>query len=162
MKKILASWLLAMCAFSAHAGVVNGSGFLVNADVDWYSFTNTNAGLVNIYAAQAAPGDFDSVLFLFRDDGSLDTADFIQYDDDGGSGLESLISLVLGTGDYLLAVATHGAWYDPLPIHGGHHGSTAYNLAISGDFVSGNVPEPASIALLGLGLAAFAFRRKQA
>lgn len=170
MKKILASFALLATVGVAQAGVVTGSGLLVNEAVDWYSFNNASAGLVNISAIETVNdnSDFDSVLFLFRNDGNLTVDDFIAYDDDGGngpSGLESLLSLSLAGGNYLVAVATHGADYNPLPISGGHHTGTDYSLNIRGDNVIGNtVPEPVSTALVGLGLlaAGFARKRKQA
>jgi hypothetical protein len=165
VKKLMAAVFACATACAAHAGVVNGSGYLVNGDIDWYGFTNTASGTVNISAVETTPdnSDFDSVLYLFRDDGNLTDDDFIAYDDDSGGGdsfLESWLSLVLNAGDYLLAVGTHGASL-PLPIGGGHHGGTDYTLTISGDNVSGQVPEPVSLSLLGIALAAISMTRKK-
>ncbi len=167
VKKLLSSFALCAVAGAAQAGVVSGSGVLVNQDVDWYSFSTTSAGLVTIRATETVDdnSDFDPVLFLFRDDGVLTTDDFIEYNDDSGggpSGLESLINRNLAAGNFLVAVATHGAWYNPLPIQGGHHVGTDYNLVVRGDFVTGNaVPEPSSWALVGLGLLGASLARKR-
>lgn len=166
MKKTLAALAVFALAASAQAGVVSGSGLLVNQDVDWYSFTNTAAGLVTINATETVNdnSDFDSVLFLFRDDGNLTADDFIAFDDDGGGGpsfLESLINANLGAGSFLVAVATHGAAFNAPTISGGHHTGTDYTLSIRGDNVTGTIPEPTSWALVGLGLVAAGVARKR-
>ena len=56
-------------------------------------------------------GNGDPYLYLFRDDGSLDAADFVAQDDDGGLGsdgstswLDSYLSLSLAAGDYIAMV----------------------------------------------------------
>jgi Bacterial pre-peptidase C-terminal domain/PEP-CTERM motif len=167
MKKLIASLALLAAASVAQAGLVTGSGFLVNQAVDWYSFSSTTAGTVTIRATETVVdgSDFDPVIFLLRNDGNLTADDFIAYDDDSGSGpsgLESLLIENLAAGNYWLAVATHGAQYIAPNITGGHHLETDYTLSISGDGVVGNnVPEPASWALAGLGLLAAGVARKR-
>lgn len=115
------------------------SGLLVNGDVDDYYFSTTGSGLVTINAKETVDddSDFDSVILLYADDGSPDLANFIAYDDDSGGGpsdLESLLSLTLNTGNYLVRVGTHG-----FNENGGvgHHTGTDYTLSIVGDFVAG-------------------------
>ena len=149
-KKSIVSLALLAAVGVANAGVVSGSGFLVNEAVDWYSFSTTAAGSVTISAVETVNNDnsdFDSVLYLLRNDGSLTADDFIAYDDDSGLGLESLLNINLGVGNYFLAVATHGAQFVAPNIVNGHHSGTDYTLSIRGDGVIGTaVPEPESLA----------------
>ena len=63
---------------------------------------------------------FDTELFLFQDDGSLDAGDFIAYNgdsdltfDDGSiNSLDSYLSLTLNAGDYLLAIGAYSLSLD--------------------------------------------------
>jgi len=63
---------------------------------------------------------FDTELFLFQDDGSLDAGDFIAYNgdsdltfDDGSiNSLDSYLSLTLNAGDYLFAIGAYSLSLD--------------------------------------------------
>lgn len=73
------------------------------------------------------------------------------FDDDSGAGLDSLINFTAGySGQYLAGIAE---------IVGR---DMSWTLSVTGSTFTGNVPEPTSLALLGLGLAGLgAMRRKQ-
>ena len=168
----------ALCATTAHAGLITGSGLLVGGAIDDYHFSVTATGVVTMHAAETVVGDngafvFDTEINLFRDDGSLDLSDFIANNDDGGGGpnnFESLIVLALDAGNYLLRVGNFnfGGGLDPVIIaavntEAASNRQSDYTLSIMGDFVVSpvaSVPEPTALSLLGLGLAAIGFARR--
>jgi hypothetical protein len=176
MKKMASCLFLTisfLAAGASQAGVVSGSGVIAGEQVDEYRFTTSGSGQVTISTTETdkppvrTDEAYDTVLFLYRDDGSLDASDFIQAGTNNPSTGDSVISMILDAGKYLLAVATHGASGTRVPIVGGHaeHDHTDYTLTINGQFVTPNqVPEPGSLALFGLGLIGLAAltKRKQA
>jgi hypothetical protein len=115
------------------------------------------------------PGDyFDPEIALFVDNGALDAGDFIAFDKNGlGGGTSAHIWTTLTPGDYLLRVAS-ADFTDTI----GATNSTGkytfkYMFQLSSSAVGGavtltaapeNVPEPATIFLIGIGLAGFLFR----
>ncbi|MGK2958395.1 MAG: beta strand repeat-containing protein, partial [Acidimicrobiales bacterium] len=124
------------------------SGLLVGADIVNYFFSTTASGLVTIRVTETVIDDsgFDSEINLFRDDGSLDLADFIANDDDDGegpSGYESLLSRVLDAGNYLLRIGNYNfgnsTGTDPVIVAASNSAtlvdSSDYTLSITGEFV---------------------------
>ncbi len=55
----------------------------------------------------ANSSDFDTYLYLLRNDGDLSVDDFITSDDDNGSGLNSYIHITLAPGEYVAAVGDY-------------------------------------------------------
>jgi len=112
---------LALVATSATAGTVNGTlhDHGTHTTIDWWSFTVSPGGTTTIdvlsYIALPLAGTtfFDPVIFLFEDDGSWGTEDFVDYNDDDLTGLglgdgsnffDPYLGLHLDSGAYLLAI----------------------------------------------------------
>jgi len=134
----------------------------------------------------------DSMLWLFQDDGDLDLSDLLTQNDDtwsmpsftdgSYSSLDAYLSVNFSAGNYLLAVGSccnYGAgditdgmqWnsfasYDNATLLR----TLPYQLTVNGavnnfrpqDVTISSIPEPASIALLGVGLLALRLYRKKA
>ncbi len=119
-----------ICMNVATAAVVSGNiyGTGLGSTVDQWSFTANTTGSVTIDALSwerenatkngiDVNGDgelafFDTYIYLFADDGTLDAADMIAYNDDSAntyadgsiSSADSYLSLVLSPGDYIIAI----------------------------------------------------------
>lgn len=133
--------ILALCPLivpiHAHAFVITeqlqeyyGYGYPPDniAEVDFFTFSSTGGGITfDIFAVGYGEGFFDSQVWLFDDDGTLDAADLIAKNDDSTPGpfsgyppysgigsadgsltpLDSYLSTVVNPGNYVFAV---GMW----------------------------------------------------
>ena len=204
MKKAFIATLLALASLSSAAASLEGtiraindqSGTRIGSTVDHWKFTARSTGLVAIdVLSWEAPsgiatdlnGDgeiafFDSTIYLFRDDGTLDASDMVAanndssstFDDGSQSELDSSLSLKLTAGNYLLAIGAyllneldaisginHDTYYPvscATPTGActrvqNDHGD--YRITVTGDVTAptSGLPEPAAIGLIGLGLA---------
>ncbi|MCJ8321988.1 MAG: PEP-CTERM sorting domain-containing protein [Colwellia sp.] len=153
-----------LLASTANAGLITDNGLITElGERDLYNFSVTANGLVTINVTETTVGDdfgtgpsfddFDSYIALFMGTNVFDNTTFIAQNDDGGSGLESLLALSLDSGDYTLAIFTHGQDWDAgdNSFDISHvHSYTDYNLSIRGDVTT--VPEPSTLIVFAMGI----------
>ena len=141
---------VAMADVITYSQTITSIDFL-STDVGYTYFTQNTTGETSFSATST---DFDTFLYLFKDDGSLDLDNFIAFDDDSGIGLNAYLSLSLAADDYVVAIGDFFLSFEEVLTGVNFFGdSGSYDLTITTPTITTNsVPEPASIALLGLGL----------
>ena len=104
--------IIATAASTSHAALLDYSGSIAGSNqagsVDYYSFDVDASSSVRV---ETFTDSFDSYLWLFNDDGNLDTLDALAFDDDSGaensagSGFSnSRVNVDLEPGSYITAV----------------------------------------------------------
>jgi hypothetical protein len=166
--RILAVVAALMAPMWASANVITTSGNLATGTVNYFSFDVINSGDFNL---SLTSNSFDTELFLFRAPAS--NTNFLEADDDGGTGLNSFIDRYLSVGHYVAAIGAYDlslseainglntgtsfSWSDgngPWDLRISSYNGTSVATARA-------VSEPGTIGLLGAGLVALALVRRR-
>ncbi len=159
---------------STTVNLTAGSG-----SVQYVNFNVTDAGNFAISAFGSATNgstyNFDPEIYLFSS--PVGFFNYLDHDNDSGTGSNAYISHYLSLGSYVLAVSESSFSYfealggsnsldDPglvgITINGGNYAAAQFGNTVGNTAPPTSVPEPASLALFGLGLAGVGvMRRKQ-
>lgn len=180
LKSAFLSTILSIAAFSANSAVLTVQGTLGAAQdgsilIDFYSLSLSSDSTVTITAEGSGAGidigngisDLDTYVFVAVDDGDRTADDLLFADDDGGIGFDSLLSVSLLAGDYLVGISSCCISTDEF-IAGSNTSVPAaayaipdYILTIDDGLAVNDVPAPSTLAILTMAFLGFLARRNK-
>jgi hypothetical protein len=152
--KLLVGVLLLLPAVS-FANMIRTTGDITSHGKGSVAYTIFDQDAVGRTRISVNSDDFDTHIYLFENDHVLRRNDFIARNDDGGRGLNSRITRMLGAGSYLLAISDyHLRFREAIRGFNNNNEYGRFNVAIrsTANVSFSSVPEPTTLSLLGLGL----------
>lgn len=162
MKKIILALVLAAAGSAAQANVISTGLSVAENGVTYFGF-NFSGGDISIGTIGSTQ---DPELFLFRN--TVSYAGYVGTNDDGGGFPEALLSYGnLSAGSYIAAIGQFDldlseAVSGSNPCGGCNPAfSTTLRISSRNGTVATSVPEPATLGLMGLGLAGLGMSRRR-